>query len=372
MKKTVEIRQFRPDKNSPVALHLQLAEELLKELRALSPNDDCVLPSERTLVKELGINRMTVHRAYAYLLDNKLVERRADKSLSVAKTARKQLQGNFPVIGVILPEKFSLYVKRQLSLEYLKGIIDRATECGVSAIMLNPPLPGADESVIDDFIATHCASLSGIIHLGSRGYEKDNVLEKILNYTGVPQVFVSGQSTKPHIGAVCINVKPGITGICRELEKRNVRSIGIITRTGQAESPFIYNFSSRAAEAKEVFEANGFEVKPVAVFPPSQENIEISTDDLPDAFWCFNDNLAGMLIKFLKERGIRVPHDVPVSGFDGVESCFDGMKITTVDHRMYDIGYSAVDLVLEHYEYGVTAENRIKTVDSVFVPGDTL
>ena len=104
--------------------------------------------------------------------------READKSLSVAKIARKQLQGNFPVIGVILPEKFSLYVKRQLSLEYLKGIIDRATECGVSAIMLNPPLPGADESVIDDFIATHCASLSGIIHLGSRGYEKDNVLEK--------------------------------------------------------------------------------------------------------------------------------------------------------------------------------------------------
>ena len=108
MKRTVTFTQFKPDKSSPLALHLQLANELLKQLRALSPDADYVLPSERTLVKELEINRMTVHRAYTCLLEKNLVVKNPDRSLSVTKSARKQLQGSFPVIGIILPEKFSL------------------------------------------------------------------------------------------------------------------------------------------------------------------------------------------------------------------------------------------------------------------------
>lgn len=371
MKETIEFTRFRPDRSSPKALHLQLADELLKQLRALPPNENMVLPSERTLVKELEINRMTVHRAYAYLLENRLVVRNPDKSLSVSRTARKQLQGSFPVIGIILPEKFSIYARRQISLEYLKGIFDRATELGVSTMMLTPPPPGCDESTVDEFIGTHCAKLSGIIHLGSRGFESDNVFEKIIDYTGVPQLFISGDSDRPHIGSICIDPTGGGSALCQKFRERGVNKVAIIRSRKYHDPLFVYRSKYRAGQMENIFRENGFEISCVSTFD-SADKIDTDTSNLPDAFWCHNDEYAKALIKFLNDRDIRVPEDVMVAGFDGIENSFGNMKITTIDHRLYDIGYSAVDLILEHYEFGITGQNRVKMIESFLIPGDTL
>ena len=374
MKKTVSFTQFKPDKNSPLALHLQLADELLKQLRALSPDVDYVLPSERTLVKELEINRMTVHRAYSCLLEKNLVVKNPDRSLSVTKTARKQLQGSFPVIGIVLPEKFSLYARRPMSLEYLKGIIDRATESGISTIMLTPPEPGCPADVADDFIQTQCAKLSGIIHLGSRGQDNDNVLQKILDYTGVPQLFISGHSSKPHIGSIGIDVAAGIDTLCRKIKEHGLKKIEIIARTmprNNGSNYFTYNYTHRVEQAKTIFEAHGFEISGTETFSTPEE-IKVNTDQLPDVFWCYNDEYASGLLAFLKANNVRVPEDVMVAGFDGFDANFEGSRITTIDHRIYDIGYYSVDLILEYYEFGVTEQNRTRMLEARLISGDTL
>ena len=371
MKKYIELKSFKPDKSSPVALHLQLAKELLKQLRAVSPNSHYVLPSERTLVKQFEINRLTVHRAYAYLLENNLVVKNPDKSLSVANTARRKLQGAFPVIGIILPEKFSEYSKRPIAMEYLKGMIDRTTELGVSTMMLTPPLPGTAAHIVDEFIETHCANTSGIIHLGNRGMENDDVLEKILDYTGVPQVFISGYSDRPHIGSICADVTNGITGMCRAVREKGAEKIGIIFQPQQNLPSFIYNASRRVGQVKFLFEQNGFEVSFVNGFKNAAD-IKIDTDNIPDVFWCFNDEYAKALMKVLETHGIRVPQDVKVAGFDGVDNLYKKQKISTVRQKFYETGYSAIDLVLEHFKSGITDKNRIVKVETLFVSGDTL
>ena len=345
MKKYVELTSFKLDKSSAAALHLQLADELLKQLRALPPNENYILPSERTLVKQFEINRLTVHRAYTYLLENGLVVKNPDKSLSVSRTARKQLQGAFPVIGIILPEKFSAYSKRPIAMEYLRGIIDRATELEVSTMMLTPPPPGSPDDVIADFIETRCAKLSGIIHLGDRGMVDDNVLEKILGYTGVPQIFISGYSDKPHIGSICADVTPGIMELCAELKKHNVKKIGIISRFARTNPYFIYNYIFRTQEAQEIFEKNGFEISFVHTFK-SLDEVKIDLNQLPDAIWCYNDEFAKNLITQLNRDNIRVPQDVIVTGFDGFEPEFAGNKIATVFQNFYEIGCSSIDLAL--------------------------
>lgn len=371
MKKYVELNSFSLDKNSPAALHLQLAGELLKQLRALPPNGNNVLPSERALVRQFEINRLTVHRAYAYLLENGLVVRNPDKSLSVASTARRQLQGAFPVIGIILPEKFSAYSRRPMAMEYLKGIIDRGTELGVSTMMLNPPAPGTAKDVTDDFIETHCAKLSGIIHLGDRGLDDDDVLEKILDYTGVPQIFISAYSDRGHIGSVCADITPGMTALCEAIRKKGAKTVGIISKTFDSKRQFVYNFSLRTKQAKEIFESNGLEVSFVRKFP-SREDIGIDPEQLPDVLWCFNDDYAKALLKVLERHDIRVPEDVMVCGFDGFATEFEGRKISSVVQQFYTAGYNAVDLVMEHFRFGVTPENKEIKIETFYVSGDTL
>lgn len=371
MKKYIELTSFTMDKNSPVALHLQLAEELLKQLRAASPSENHVLPSERTLVKQFEINRLTVHRAYAYLLENNLVVKNPDKSLSVARTARKQLQGTFPVIGIILPEKFSTYSKRPIAMEYLKGIIDRSTELGVSTMMLTPPLPGASAEITNEFIETHCANTVGIIHLGSRGFENDDVLEKILNYTGVPQVFISGYSNKTHIGSVSADLTQGITELCKTIKAKGAKKIGIISQQHPNSVNYHYCSDNRVEQVKRIFENNGLEIS-CELCCKSSTDINIDKNRLPDVFWCYNDEYAKTLMSTLKQQNITVPDDVMVAGFDGHDFEFDGRKITTVDQSFLEIGRMAVDLTLEHYRFGVTEQNKDKKIETVFISGDTL
>lgn len=66
------------------------------------------------------------------------------------------------------------------------------------------------------------------------------------------------------------------------------------------------------------------------------------------AFVCAADHQAYELIKGLKKRGIRVPEDVSICGFDGVQIPNNTQQICTVKIPNYDIGYFATERLFEH------------------------
>lgn len=68
---------------------------------------------------------------------------------------------------------------------------------------------------------------------------------------------------------------------------------------------------------------------------------------IPDAFVCANDFLAIRLVSALKQRGLSVPQDVMVAGFDGVpQSALMSPPLTTVSIPGADIGRIAADVLL--------------------------
>lgn len=70
-----------------------------------------------------------------------------------------------------------------------------------------------------------------------------------------------------------------------------------------------------------------------------------------DVLVCLNDNMAAGCMKAFSKRGIRVPEDVALIGFDNdYESDFDRLSLTTVDQRLQEQAYLAIDRVLEIYE----------------------
>lgn len=67
----------------------------------------------------------------------------------------------------------------------------------------------------------------------------------------------------------------------------------------------------------------------------------------PKALVCANDTLAGSLIIIMKERGIRIPEDVLISGFDNYDSIFpNNNSLTTVDYNISEIGTLAARQIL--------------------------
>lgn len=80
----------------------------------------------------------------------------------------------------------------------------------------------------------------------------------------------------------------------------------------------------------------------------------------PDAIVCANDYSAFGLINECKLRGIRVPEDIIITGYDGVKEAMDGYpSITTSRQPFYAVGYKAVGTILE-------------MIDGVNIPDETL
>ena len=71
----------------------------------------------------------------------------------------------------------------------------------------------------------------------------------------------------------------------------------------------------------------------------------------PTAIMCFNDMLAIGLLKALREKGICVPEDMSVTGFDNITfSAYTTPTLTTLDQPKYSIGNEAAQLLLELLE----------------------
>ena len=69
---------------------------------------------------------------------------------------------------------------------------------------------------------------------------------------------------------------------------------------------------------------------------------------LPDAFICANDYLAVHMMNAIKKKGLSIPGDVMVTGFDGTsQSALVDPPLTTVQIPSVEIGRMAAGLLLE-------------------------
>ena len=80
----------------------------------------------------------------------------------------------------------------------------------------------------------------------------------------------------------------------------------------------------------------------------------LALPDRPDAIFCVNDPVALGAFTVIREMGLRIPKDVALAGFSNnpISSLIEP-PLTTVDQMSYEIGKSAVTLLLEQIEKGV-------------------
>ena len=377
----MDCMNIRLDRYSGEPLHIQLAGQLRRCILDSGSSRISRLPSERSLCEKLNLNRATVHRAYETLINDGIVTSCPNRQLAVAPQARRLLAGAFPSIGVLLPEPFSVYTERNngSALRYLKGIFDRAAELECSVFMLQIPAPGTPEAEVKSFIDSNFHKLIGIIHLGGRENPVDTPLETVFRCTQLPQIFISGTSQLPHIGSVYSDFTAAGKELAQALLECSCRKVGIVYAGSGNDNPgtFDYSVHRRHLIMGRIFEEAGLEIVPEWTFPsvsgrPLEEKLLGLVDagkPLPNAFWCGNDAYAMELCSILKKRGIRIPEDVKLAGFDGILK--DGF-LATIEQRFSAIGAGAVELLLEHFDHGISALNRVRTVEAVFVPGKSL
>jgi LacI family transcriptional regulator len=77
----------------------------------------------------------------------------------------------------------------------------------------------------------------------------------------------------------------------------------------------------------------------------------VLADRVPRAILCSNDQSALGVLDACTDRGLRVPEDVLVTGFDGIDAArFSTPPLTTVHQPMADLGRAAVRAVMDRVE----------------------
>jgi diguanylate cyclase (GGDEF)-like protein len=95
----------------------------------------------------------------------------------------------------------------------------------------------------------------------------------------------------------------------------------------------------------------------------------LKRDELPDSIICANDIMAINVCDVLKENGIRVPEDILVSGFDGIDEAFiSSPGITTA---ICDKGELAHTVMGALDEILAGKRNVIKWIEPVFIPNES-
>jgi DNA-binding LacI/PurR family transcriptional regulator len=70
---------------------------------------------------------------------------------------------------------------------------------------------------------------------------------------------------------------------------------------------------------------------------------------MPEAVFCFNDDIALGMLKYFRAIGVRVPEDIAVIGFDGIEFT-DFAELSTVVTPMKEMGEQATSLLIKQVE----------------------
>ena len=377
MTKEIDYGSVAPDRRSSEPLHIQLSQALTREIRALPPNRRVVLMSERELAQRLNLSRRTTHRAYEQLLEERLVRRLPDKSLEVRPDARLRLAGAYPVIGVLLAMDFAKMVEHQdfQGLPYLEGLIGRCSQRNISCIMLRVPDPESSEAEIETFAATHFPRLCGVIHLGALSLlpaGKDPVLERLLLHTEIPQVCLSGSVPYAHVGSVYADPESGLDEMCRTMRARGFRRTGVI---GLQFTPRIFHYvaTDRSRAMRDALIRNGLECTCELTLSGSGDDEAVvrllTSPSLPEVLLCHDDRVAGSVIRLAKECGISIPGDLSVTGYGGFRSdpflagvCADSPRIAA----------ETIDMVMDHFENGISEKNRIKKLETFFSDGESL
>lgn len=76
---------------------------------------------------------------------------------------------------------------------------------------------------------------------------------------------------------------------------------------------------------------------------------DLTRNKLPRAIFALNDAMAMAILKELQNTGVRVPEDVAIMGFDGIE-CAEYVGLSTVETPMGELGAEAVRLFVRHVE----------------------
>ena len=314
------------------------------------------------IAQELGISKVSVSKA---LYDKegvseelrKKVKEVADKMgyrfNNSARSLKNSRQYN---IGILISERF---VMDQESYYFsVSGeIIKKLDSYGTSGILEIIKEESEEQSILPRMYNEN--KVDGIIVLGQLNYSYLKLLENI----SIPIIFFDFYTNGLKVDSVVAdNFFSGykLTNLLISKGHKDIAYVGSIDATSSIQDRYLGYY-------KALIE-NHINLRQDWIIEDRDEHgilIEVELPEkLPTAFVCNCDRVAFGLVQRLVEKGIKIPEQCSVVGFDNsIFSDLSTPKITTVDHNIAKMVSTAVKIIIKKIS------NPNRTYDRVLIPG---
>lgn len=314
----------------------------------------------KDVAKLAGVSLSTVSRV---LNDSSLVReetaKRVEKAVEkldyqINDSARILRTNTSNLIGVI-----GAGMERPFLANLLKGIEAEARERGFALIYGDSD--GEFEKEQNYLNIMKQKKIDGIILITTNYY--NDLLSIVKNYN-IPVVFASGYISDPEISCVTVDNVAAAYDMVEFLCQAGHRNIAFI------KGPDLDMLASqeRARGVKLALRLSNIKYDPARIiegdftFESGYSAAQKIIDKFPDvtAIFAFNDEMAVGAIRYLKEQGIRVPEDISVVGFDGIElGKYISPALTTIKQSGYHLGLKSIEILTKIIKKKKIEDNKV-------------
>jgi alanine racemase len=328
----------------------------------------------KDVAEKAGVSITSV--SFAFNNPDRLPEGTVQKILEVAEEigyvpnpiARSMQTGRTGVIGILVPQPTTEIIRNPFWAEFIEGVAEVCLREGFS-ILLVPPLEGSVKRAVAN------TAVDGFITIGLELY-KSTIL--ILQQRKIPFVIVD---TDPVEGISSVNItdKKGAYSIMKYVLSQGHRRIGLLgIRSGKMGKFDEYTGTLRSridgfSQALKKYE--------LALDDPHIKYYECSStmhggeegfrflfsdEPYPTCIVTMSDVIAFGVIKSAHQKGLKIPEDVSVTGFDDVPyAAISNPPLTTISQPLKEKGKTAANLLVDHICGDKEAEQKIFTTKLV-------
>lgn len=283
-----------------------------------------------------------------------------DKGYKPNANARGLASRKSTTVAVVVPT-----LKRASISEMIQGIVDSANEYGYMIRLFVNDSTENEQDVWGNVIAS---SVDGILLMNN---EMSREVFELIQYTPVPVIFVNGISRTKAFGSVGINYEKCGYEVTKQMIEKGNKKITFVTTL----HPYLVNELMVKGYLKAMEEGNLEPdiIKTTGVLEQNEQDFTTYLNDkTPEVVLAVRDSMAVSFMNIAQKRGISVPEQLQVIGFQNTRySELSYPKLTCVDIPIYDIGSTAMSELTKLMKEDVEVKPTNVTVDYKIVWRDS-
>lgn len=250
------------------------------------------------------------------------------------------------------------------------GVLNKIT---VELHYVDPKAKSLDDQAYSEIKALRKRQVQGLILIYP--FPKDIIDELLLKF---PVVSLVEQFDSAALDCVDVDHYKGMATVLNCLKDLGHRRIGFYTKPYEVEASWSFRRFSGYVEKLARMGQPFRQKDTVGVYLARSFSLEQSYDYVRDctkdgvtAWVCAADHQAYDLIEGLRKRGLRVPQDVSVTGFDGIHKPVGAPLLTTMMIPYHQIGLTGakrlLDLINKRFEstHHILVESRFRKGETV-------